>query len=174
MLAPVPGRRLRRRAGCRNELKLRFDPTDGRLFIDYFDNRFPINPRDYAAVLLTEGGPLETVSTRVRRPADRARRACARAAETKRAPNCAARNTPRAIAEALRAYDAATELGRDHLHRLLDRQNFRLAWWRAASDEINWRRFFDVNGLAGIRVENAGGVRSYAPRHLQAPVPPTA
>ena len=29
----------------------------------------------------------------------------------------------------------------------------RLAWWRDAADEINWRRFFDVNGLAGVRVE---------------------
>ena len=54
----------------------------------------------------------------------------------------------------MRGLNALTELGRDHLHRLLDRQNFRLAWWRAASDEINWRRFFDVNALAGIRVEN--------------------
>ena len=43
--------------------------------------------------------------------------------------------------------------GQDRLHRLLERQNYRLAWWRAAADEINWRRFFDVNGLAGVRVE---------------------
>jgi (1->4)-alpha-D-glucan 1-alpha-D-glucosylmutase len=53
----------------------------------------------------------------------------------------------------LRAYNARDALGQDRLHRLLDRQNFRLAWWRAASDEINWRRFFDVNGLAGLRQE---------------------
>jgi (1->4)-alpha-D-glucan 1-alpha-D-glucosylmutase len=58
-----------------------------------------------------------------------------------------------AIAECLRAYDPATETGRDRLHRLLERQNYRLAWWRAATDEINWRRFFDVNGLAGVRAE---------------------
>ncbi len=41
------------------------------------------------------------------------------------------------------------------LHALLERQNFRLFWWRAAGDVINWRRFFDVNELAGLRVEDA-------------------
>jgi (1->4)-alpha-D-glucan 1-alpha-D-glucosylmutase len=41
----------------------------------------------------------------------------------------------------------------DALHELLERQNFRLAWWRTAGDEINWRRFFDITELAGLRVE---------------------
>ncbi len=41
------------------------------------------------------------------------------------------------------------------LHALLERQHFRLCWWRAAGDVINWRRFFDVNELAGLRVEDA-------------------
>jgi (1->4)-alpha-D-glucan 1-alpha-D-glucosylmutase len=40
------------------------------------------------------------------------------------------------------------------LHGLLQRQNFRLAWWRTAGDAINWRRFFDINELAGVRVED--------------------
>jgi (1->4)-alpha-D-glucan 1-alpha-D-glucosylmutase len=52
------------------------------------------------------------------------------------------------------AYDPATEAGRDRLHRLLERQHYRLAWWRSAGDEINWRRFFDINGLAAVRVED--------------------
>lgn len=39
------------------------------------------------------------------------------------------------------------------LHRLLEAQNFRLAFWRVASDEINYRRFFQINDLAGLRVE---------------------
>jgi (1->4)-alpha-D-glucan 1-alpha-D-glucosylmutase len=136
---------------ARNELKLIFDPQDGRLKIAYFDNVFPINPRDYTAVLLTEGGKLENPARAFSDlPTEReAMRIAADAARTElRRPEYA-----QPIAEALAGYDAATELGRDRLHRLLDRQNFRLAWWRAASDEINWRRFFDVNGLAGIRVE---------------------
>ena len=136
----------------RNEIKLKFDPADGRLYADYYDNRFPINPRDYPSVLLTEGGPLETPARAfadLPTERDAMRRAVSEARDELRRPDYA-----QAIAEALRVYDAGTELGRDHLHRLLDRQNFRLAWWRAASDEINWRRFFDVNALAGIRVEN--------------------
>jgi (1->4)-alpha-D-glucan 1-alpha-D-glucosylmutase len=52
------------------------------------------------------------------------------------------------------AYDTATEPGRTRLHRLLERQHYRLAWWRCAGDEINWRRFFDINGLAGVRIED--------------------
>ena len=136
----------------RNEIKLKFDPADGRLYANYYDNRFPINPRDYPSVLLTEGGPLETPARAfadLPTERDAMRRAVSEARDELRRPDYA-----QAIAEALRVYDAGTELGRDHLHRLLDRQNFRLAWWRAASDEINWRRFFDVNALAGIRVEN--------------------
>jgi (1->4)-alpha-D-glucan 1-alpha-D-glucosylmutase len=41
----------------------------------------------------------------------------------------------------------------DALHALLEQQNFRLAWWRTAGDEINWRRFFDITELAGLKVE---------------------
>ncbi len=52
------------------------------------------------------------------------------------------------------AYDPASDEGRSRLHRLLERQHYRLAWWGTAADEINWRRFFDINGLAGLRVED--------------------
>ena len=37
---------------------------------------------------------------------------------------------------------------------MLARQHYRLAWWRIANDEINWRRFFDINELAGLRMEH--------------------
>jgi (1->4)-alpha-D-glucan 1-alpha-D-glucosylmutase len=42
----------------------------------------------------------------------------------------------------------------DDLERLVDDQAYRLSFWRVASDEINYRRFFDINDLAAIRVEN--------------------
>ena len=42
----------------------------------------------------------------------------------------------------------------DALDALLDRQNYRLAWWRTAGEELDYRRFFDINDLAGIRVED--------------------
>ena len=40
------------------------------------------------------------------------------------------------------------------LHELLEQQNWRLAFWKAASYEINYRRFFDVNGLFALRVQD--------------------
>ena len=42
----------------------------------------------------------------------------------------------------------------DLLHELLEAQPYRLASWRTAADEINYRRFFDVNTLAAVRVED--------------------
>lgn len=42
----------------------------------------------------------------------------------------------------------------DRLHELLEAQAYRLAYWRTAAHEINYRRFFDVNTLAGLRVED--------------------
>ena len=43
----------------------------------------------------------------------------------------------------------------DRLDALLQAQHYRLAWWRAAPDEINYRRFFDINGLAALAMERA-------------------
>jgi (1->4)-alpha-D-glucan 1-alpha-D-glucosylmutase len=42
----------------------------------------------------------------------------------------------------------------DALHELLEAQAWRLAFWRVASDEINYRRFFDINELAALRMED--------------------
>src|SRR5581483_3714693 len=42
----------------------------------------------------------------------------------------------------------------DELEALLDHQAYRLAHWRVAGEEINYRRFFDINGLAAIRMED--------------------
>jgi (1->4)-alpha-D-glucan 1-alpha-D-glucosylmutase len=43
---------------------------------------------------------------------------------------------------------------RDRLHQLLERQHYRLASWTVGRDELNYRRFFEVNTLAGVRVED--------------------
>jgi (1->4)-alpha-D-glucan 1-alpha-D-glucosylmutase len=50
-------------------------------------------------------------------------------------------------------FDPATDSGRERLHELLERQHYRLAWWRAAPEEINWRRFFEISDLIGVRVD---------------------
>ena len=134
------------------ELELKFDEHDGRLYLAYFSHRFPISPRDYAAVLLTAGGRLEAPARDFADlgPGGRAavRDAAKSARKELRQPVYA-----RALTEALQAYSPATAEGQERLHRLLERQAYRLSWWRAATDEINWRRFFDVNGLAGVRQE---------------------
>ena len=134
------------------ELVLRFDEAEGRFFVAYHDHRFPINPRDYASILLTTGGPLETPARAFAELGGGGREAVRREAEAAR-QELLQPTYRTAIQECLQAYSAKTPEGRERLHRLLDRQNYRLAWWRAATDEINWRRFFDVNGLAGVRVE---------------------
>ncbi|HTV04291.1 MAG TPA: malto-oligosyltrehalose synthase [Acidobacteriaceae bacterium] len=42
----------------------------------------------------------------------------------------------------------------DRLHEVLEAQPYRLAFWRVSGEEINYRRFFDVNDLVGLRMEN--------------------
>ena len=56
----------------------------------------------------------------------------------------------------MREYEGSPERPEsfDLLHELLEKQAYRLAYWRVASDEINYRRFFDINDLAGLRTEN--------------------
>lgn len=49
--------------------------------------------------------------------------------------------------------DPATIADAASLHELCERQHWRLASWRSANDRINWRRFFDITELAGIRAE---------------------
>lgn len=56
-----------------------------------------------------------------------------------------------AIAQVVEAL--GTPARRDDLHALLEAQAYRLAYWRTAADEINYRRFFDVNELAALRTE---------------------
>ena len=67
--------------------------------------------------------------------------------------------TPEGHAAAMRALERIN--GRegeprsfDHLNELLDAQPYRLALWRTSAEEINYRRFFDVNDLVGLRMEN--------------------
>lgn len=66
--------------------------------------------------------------------------------------DCQGRNLP--INEQGRAIAASDRDEEERLRRILDCQHYRLAWWGVAGDEINWRRFFEINELAGIRVED--------------------
>lgn len=52
----------------------------------------------------------------------------------------------------LRPGDYAAD--QDALAEILERQHYRLGWWRSANDELNWRRFFTISELAGLRTED--------------------
>jgi (1->4)-alpha-D-glucan 1-alpha-D-glucosylmutase len=50
--------------------------------------------------------------------------------------------------------DPSSADGCTRLHNFLEQQHYRLSWWRTANDIINWRRFFDINELIAMRVED--------------------
>jgi len=62
----------------------------------------------------------------------------------------------RCFEEALRVYNAGGKKGkpRDDLGKLLSEQIFRLCYWKIANEQINYRRFFDINELICLRQEN--------------------
>ena len=136
------------------DLVLHFDDSDGRFFVAaYGEHRFPVAPRDYPAVLRAAAGTLDDLIAPFTEGGANREALIHRVAAGRAALVAAHRSRPAAFTQALAAYAPDTSSGRERLHQLLERQHYRLAWWRAASDEINWRRFFDINGLAGVRVE---------------------
>ncbi len=137
------------------ELVLKCIAETGQLYIEYHEHHFPISPRSAAVVLHNEPAFKDiardlAAASRLagRRGQEAVQAAKAGLAEALQAPDAAM-----ALAAALDRFATATPEGQNRLHELLQRQNYRLAWWRAAADEINWRRFFDINTLAGVRVE---------------------
>lgn len=59
-----------------------------------------------------------------------------------------------AVAEALDGAVAAINASPDLLDELLRRQNYRLAFWRVGEGELSYRRFFNINSLIGLRMED--------------------
>ena len=135
-------------------IELHFAADTGRFYVSYGPHAGPICPIDYASILQSaERADLGALAERFQglttQPADQPRAAEAR--ELLR--EFVAQNGTAAIDTALANYASAEPVTRDRLHRLLERQHFRLAWWRTASDEEHIRRFFDISTLAGVRVE---------------------
>jgi (1->4)-alpha-D-glucan 1-alpha-D-glucosylmutase len=60
----------------------------------------------------------------------------------------------RGVGEPLEALVARINASSEDLDRLLDQQHYRLAWWRTARHDLNYRRFFDIHDLIGVRVEH--------------------
>lgn len=158
----------------RGLLKLEFDATRGELSVRYYEHRFPLDPKTYPRVL---GPGLEALDSQ-----DAAVVACRgliglfdglpsrhdAAPERRAQRNHDKQALKQRLAELAQAPVIATFLDEavrrlngtpgdtasfDPLHTLLEEQAYRPAYWRVAADEINYRRFFDINALAALRVE---------------------
>jgi (1->4)-alpha-D-glucan 1-alpha-D-glucosylmutase len=159
------------------ELKLIFHQERGEFDVSYHNHRFPVDPREYPRILqhcttanLGEQNPdllefqsliasfghlparyeinSERIAERNRDKEIHKRRLAELCA---RSPEIAA-----CIAAAVDSMNGnvSDPASFEALHELIKAQAFRLANWRVASDDINYRRFFDTNDLAGICVEN--------------------
>ncbi len=143
----------------RGELRVAFDPASGTFSIAYFDNRYPLATKSYGEILAlaVERRPGEAWALRAL-AAEFPGASRERALELKTQLATVARDQRdrAAIEGALEWYDAGADRSAiDRLDLLLGRQAYRLAYWRVSADEINYRRFFDINDLAGVRVEDA-------------------
>lgn len=164
------------------ELQVRFDEPRGRFAVAYWEREFPLDPRSYAtllsavplpAVALPDMGmeheQLAAVQSLVDAlavlpphdtpdPAARAMRLRDAALHQQRLAGFAAEHAwvRDWIAANLRLVNgtAGEPASFDLLEQVLQGQAYRLADWRVAGDDVNYRRFFDVNTLAAVRMEN--------------------
>ena len=149
----------------KGEIEIRHDAGEGSFSAWYFEHRLPIAPERYSEILRTSvkeaGAEAGVAGNRILDLASRYKglrhpnrsEAPAFKAELKGIAGAAD-----IIARGLDAYRAGPERPAQilALHHLLERQHYKLGHWRLASSDINYRRFFDVNTLAGLRVEDAG------------------
>ena len=136
-------------------LPLHFDAQSGTFYVQHFEHRLPITPPTYGDILsasedpvLSRMGQRFTTLGNEAGTRERAKVLCAELAEWARTGSGHALLEP--LLERYRHLDPPSQ---QRLHRLLERQHYRVASWRTAADDINWRRFFDINELGGLRVE---------------------
>ncbi|WP_095147668.1 malto-oligosyltrehalose synthase [Pseudomonas sp. Irchel s3a18] len=142
-------------------LTLQFDPEQGRFHARHAQHCFPICPTDYALLLKPDDALSADQAAFLKALADQFTTlhyqtdARALAGPLHQALAALAREPgiARCIAFNLALHDARQPEGFQRLHNLLERQSYRLASWRTAADDINWRRFFDINELGALRVE---------------------
>ncbi len=169
----------------RGELQLQFDAAHGEFSLFYWQHRLPIDPATYPQIVglhldrlaaqidQSNGGDeryieLQTLMTAFARLPDRLASDPASMAERQRDKEVHKRRLAQLCAnfsELSNHIDinladlngrAGVPASFDALHELIRTQGYRLAYWRVASDEINYRRFFDINDLAALRMEEGG------------------
>jgi (1->4)-alpha-D-glucan 1-alpha-D-glucosylmutase len=150
---------------------LRFDPTAGTLAVHYEDLRFPVCPGTYAEILAgaaREPGCAEDARVALEKLSD-GFRALPRGddgpipraprEELKRQVAAAAganEDVLRALQRHLETINGRKEDPRsfDRLDEVLGDQHYRLAHWKTGAHEVNYRRFFAIDTLIGLRMEN--------------------
>ena len=145
------------------EIELRYDSGEGSFSFWYFDHRLPVRPDRYSEIIAAAVANAGASGT----AAGDALLAIAQRYSALNAPSRAHAPAMKSALAAVEGGTATIENGlvaykprKDDttavasLHRLLERQHYRLAHWQVAISEINYRRFFDINDLAGIRVED--------------------
>ena len=164
----------------KGELKLTFDSERGEFSIFYFQHRFPVDPKEYPRILSFRIEPLreklgpthedflelQSIITAIGHLPDRHGTAPEQKVERNRekevqkrrlAALCArSHDIQEFIAENVTTINGTPDDPRsfDALHELIKTQPYRFAQWRVAADDINYRRFFDINDLAALRPEN--------------------
>lgn len=159
--------------------EIRLHYQRGTLSANYYETRLPIAPRTSSLILkaalekvspqLDDSDPhrleLESIITALSHLPPRTETDPEKIKERRRekeiikrrlsALTATNRVVQRAVAEVIREFNGARGEPRsfDQLEELLAEQAYRLCFWRVAADEINYRRFFDINELAAIRVE---------------------
>ena len=161
------------------EGKLRLAYEDGAFFIHYYDTKLPVGPRTYSSILghrldqLTETlgkdneslQELQSILTAISYLPPGTEVDPEKLEERKREKEIIKRRIASllqadpqvrgAIDMTLREFNGTVGEPQsfDLLDRLIEAQPYRLAFWRVAGEEINYRRFFDIDKLAAIRVE---------------------
>jgi (1->4)-alpha-D-glucan 1-alpha-D-glucosylmutase len=145
------------------EIRLRFDATEGSFSFWYFEHCLPVRPDRYSEIIKTviaaatdaDASAVQALRELAERYAKLGSPSRAEAPKLKTAL-ASIGGAQRVINAGLSAYapQADNPASLMSLNRLLERQHYRLAHWRVAISDINYRRFFDINDLAGIRVED--------------------
>ena len=148
----------------KGDIQLRYDAEEGSFSAWYFEHRLPIAPERYSEILRAIVRQIGAEDS----AAGKALLALASRHSGLRHPNRAEApafkqelkatlGSAELVERGLEAYRAGPDRAAQvtALHHLLERQHYKLGHWRLASSDINYRRFFDVNTLAGLRVEDA-------------------
>ncbi len=127
------------------ELSVRLDEEGGSLAIGYFDNRFPLHPGSWTPIL---AGCSDAVAGQI----------CALAERSDPAQGGRLRQDLKAALPSLKTGGLREELerasrDRSFIEAALDHQPWELIYWKRASRRLSYRRFFEVTGLVGTRVE---------------------